>query len=221
MNQTKFLSIGIFILFIASFNIALAANDPSELNITNTINEIQETQQVDSLQKIDCDKVTDEQLEELGEASMGIMHPDSKQHELMDKMMGGEGSESLKAAHIMMGSKYLGCSAGMGMMGGKNSNMSMMSHWGNDKFESGKGCMMGNSIKGKHWGSSSSRTHHSWIFYIIKFIILGLFIVGIILLTRFFMHKGKEESSLQTLKKRYAKGEINKKEFEAIKKDIT
>ncbi|RMD67788.1 hypothetical protein D6817_00495, partial [Candidatus Pacearchaeota archaeon] len=52
-------------------------------------------------QKIPCEKLTDEQLEILGDYFMEQMHP-GRQHEIMDEMMGGEGSESLRDMHIRM-----------------------------------------------------------------------------------------------------------------------
>lgn len=75
-------------------------------------------------QKISCDDLNNDQLEILGDYYMEQMHP-GEQHEFMDEMMGGEGSESLKQIHINMGrSFYCGeheaVSRGMmgGMMGG-------------------------------------------------------------------------------------------------------
>lgn len=60
-----------------------------------------------------------------------------------------------------------------------------------------------------------------WIFMIILW---GLIIVGIIFLIRYLVvttKSGKgEESALEILKKRYARGEINKEEFEQKKKDL-
>src|SRR3990167_1968674 len=76
---------------------------------------------------ISCDKLTDEQLEAIGDYYMEQMHP-GEAHELMDNMMGGEGSESLKQVHINM-AKQLYCNenvyAGYGMMGSRGM-MNMM-----------------------------------------------------------------------------------------------
>jgi putative membrane protein len=60
-----------------------------------------------------------------------------------------------------------------------------------------------------------------WIFMIIFW---GFIILGLILLVRWLIGMGKtpkaEETALDILKKRYARGEINKEEFEQKKKDL-
>jgi len=50
---------------------------------------------------ISCDRLTDEQLEEIGDYYMEQMHP-GQSHELMHQMMGGEDSELTKQMHINM-----------------------------------------------------------------------------------------------------------------------
>lgn len=77
--------------------------------------------------KADCSQLSEGQLESIGEYIMELRHPGAA-HEYMDNMMGGEGSASLKNAHIQM-AKVLYCGdtsvqttyggmMGMGMMGG-------------------------------------------------------------------------------------------------------
>ncbi len=68
---------------------------------------------------VSCDELTDEQLEAIGEYAMEQIHP-GEEHEIMDARMGGEGSESLKQAHINIAlGSYCGQNYGMGfgMMG--------------------------------------------------------------------------------------------------------
>src|SRR3989338_538475 len=68
---------------------------------------------------ISCDKLTDEQLEARGDYYMEQMHP-GEAHEMMDQMMGGEGSDSLKQVHIQM-AKRIYCNEDVGgMMGMMN-----------------------------------------------------------------------------------------------------
>jgi Spy/CpxP family protein refolding chaperone len=104
-------------------------NDEHARSLDAILQEIREKQGLESNAPIDPEGVSYEDLEELGEAIMGIMHPDPKQHELMDEMMGGEGSENLAAMHRMMGYRYLsGSSRGMmgpGMMSGMMGGTSM------------------------------------------------------------------------------------------------
>ncbi|MBC8500765.1 MAG: hypothetical protein ISS25_00145 [Nanoarchaeota archaeon] len=74
--------------------------------------------------KIACEDLSKEQLESLGDYYMEQMHP-GEAHELMDEMMGGEGSDSLKQMHIQM-AKRLYCNEDIsGMIGGGMMNMMM------------------------------------------------------------------------------------------------
>ena len=57
--------------------------------------------------KVSCNDLSDEQLEMIGDYLMEQMHP-GEAHEVMDKMMGGEGSESLRQMHIAI-AKRLYC----------------------------------------------------------------------------------------------------------------
>ena len=145
---------------------------------------------------------------------MSIMHPNEEQHELMDQMMGGEGSSSLEAMHINMGRNYLGCSSGIigGMMRG-----GMMGGFSNS--------MMGNMMGS--WGMGAGWSWFGWSFMILFWIAI---IVGIVVLIKWlvtqsrggsaFSPKTNQSRAEDILKERYAKGEINKKEFEEMKKEI-
>ncbi|MEK9159068.1 MAG: hypothetical protein AAB673_03635 [Patescibacteria group bacterium] len=122
-----------FILLLFPFGQAQAHGD-NKVSINEALEGIFKSQGVAEIKQIDCQKVTDEQFEQMGETFMDAMHPGLEQHEAMDQMMGGEVSLSLKTAHIVMGQRYLGCSdsrwgnngAGMMSWGGQRGNYSMM-----------------------------------------------------------------------------------------------
>ncbi len=93
--------------------------------------------------KIACEEISDEQLEMMGDYYMEQMHQ-GEQHEAMDKMMGGEGSESLKQMHINM-AKSLYCGENNEMMTSGMMNMMSSGMMGAGM----KGCgMMGNMMNG-------------------------------------------------------------------------
>lgn len=77
--------------------------------LADQLSAIYTSQGVSEREELDCSAIPDEQFEALGDAYMGVMHPNEQQHELMDQMMGGENSQTLSAAHINMGRAYLGC----------------------------------------------------------------------------------------------------------------
>jgi hypothetical protein len=108
--------------------------------------EIKREQNVQRVEQIDPNKVSDAQLAELGEAVMDVQFPNERQHAFMDDMMGGEGSQSLEAMHRAMGYSYLsaGGESGWGMMHTGRTGWGMMGPWMRGRYRSfgwGRGVM--------------------------------------------------------------------------------
>jgi len=108
------------------------------------------------------------------------MHP-GKSHEYMDRMMarlpaldspasedsgqGGEGSESLRSAHITMGQRYLGCRNDLRGRGWHTSMMGMMGGWGG------------------YGGSMTS----FWFVWLVSWVLVNVLLIALI---RYFWKKG-------------------------------
>ena len=171
MKKINFVLIAV-IIFIAP--VLVFAHTGASLE--DILSEIKNSQNVSENSQIKCENVSEQNFEELGDAVMGVMHPDEQQHELMDNMMGGEGSQSLKAAHIYMGKQYLGCTSGIsgsGMMGG-GGMMGSGSNYQN---------MMG-------WGSAGFGWN--WLALIFQFLFLFLIILAIVALIKWISVMGKK-----------------------------
>jgi len=165
--------------------------------------------------QISCESLKDEDYEVLGEYFMGQSIGNTERHavmnQMMQNMMGQNGEEQM---HTALGKRSSGCdtnasfSSGYGlpmmlwMMGGGGNPMMGYGGWNN---------MMGG------WGGFGL----GWIFMIVFWILI---ILGVVALVRYLGNSGKttkdDKTSLEILKERYAKGEINKKEFEEMKKDL-
>lgn len=83
-------------------------------------------QNISDVKQLECNKVSDSEFEELGNAVMNKMVGNSELHEQMDNMMGGEGSASLAQMHIIMGKNWMDCGTGFQGMMGSNMMPSMM-----------------------------------------------------------------------------------------------
>lgn len=181
----------------------ITENQGHGASLDEVLTEILTSQQVESTDQINCNKISEHQLEELGDAVMSEMHPNNEIHERMDAMMGGEGSESLKQAHINMALNYLKCNGNndyntitdQDMMGGI---MNMMG-WTNNQSETRGGGynMMGYG----NWGTSNTMFGHGGVDSIGGSIISGfdgilwllnsiLFAVLLIVMIRYFWIKG-------------------------------
>lgn len=164
--------------------------------------------------QIECKDLTNDNFDVLGEYFMGQSIGNTERHALMNQMMKNMmGDQGETQMHIALGKRYSGCDPnapypqnGWGFMpmmwwGGGGNPMMGYGGWGN---------MMG-------WGFGI----FGWIFMIIFWILI---ILGVIALVRYLGGSGSknihEKSSLDILKERYAKGEIDKKEFEEKKRDL-
>ena len=76
------------------------------------------------------------------------------------------------------------------------------------------------------WMMSGWRMGYGFFGWLMMLLFLILIIGAVVLGARWFMNEGKQEVSrkdetpLDILKKRYASGEIDKKEFETMKRDL-
>jgi len=198
-------------------NVEAEGSEKQEESLETVLKEIRKSQGLKENEAIDCGKVSDEQFEALGEAFMGIMHPDPEEHELMDRVMGGEGSENLATMERIMGARYLGCYPG-GAFDWIGPGRGMMGGW----------MMEGGPFSGR-WGMRDFGYGRGWMHYgwggILMWILFLIIIIAVIYLI-FHVTRSRipgipsGDTPLDVLKKRYARGEITKEEFDRIKKDL-
>lgn len=214
------LSILVFTLPVRVF----AAESPTPQTITtdnHTAQEEAEGKEVwEKLQakQTTCGELTDDNFASLGEYFMGQMLGSSHEamNTMMERMMGKTGEQQM---HITMGKRFSGCDTNasypasgsgfipmMSMMGVlRGGGNPMMGYWGNN--------MMGG------WGGFGIL---GWFSMIVSWVLL---ILGVVALVRYLGGTSKttkdEKTPLDILKERYARGDIDKKEFEEKKKDLS
>ena len=132
----------------------------------------------------DCNTLTDDQLETIGEYYMETMHP-GEAHELMHKMMGlEEGSDIEEQFHINM-AKNMYCNEGSGMMGsgmmGGMMGSGMMSMMGNNMMGFGYSNRGGANMMS--YGMMGGSYAGAWLAGIVWFVLAAFVFSAIFWLT--------------------------------------
>ncbi len=165
--------------------------------------------------EISCADLSDENFGTLGEYFMGTMTGDS--HAAMNAMMiQMHGEEWEEQIHIIMGKRLSGCDTSAAFPGGSSGWPSMMTGMWSfpSELNQTSNSMMNFGFMPFGW--------FGWIFMVLWWVLI---IVGIVALIKWLAGQSHgshnhEKSSLDILQERYAKGEINKTEFEEKKKDL-
>src|SRR3989339_1422066 len=170
--------------------------------------------------EISCTDFEDEQFGVLGEYFMGQMLGDS--HAAMNAMMiqahGEDGEEQI---HIVMGKRLSGCDTSAAFPAGSGGGMPMMNMmWGGGSSPFGGNNSTNNNMMNFGFGPFGG---FGWVFMILWWVLI---IAGIVALIKWLSGQSRgthhnEKSALEILQERYAKGEINKQEFEEKKKDLS
>ncbi|MEX2462374.1 MAG: SHOCT domain-containing protein [Paenibacillaceae bacterium] len=197
-------------LFVLSFSFIAYAKPK---NIDVVMSEIRQEQGLKSDGEINVDKVSVSKLESLGDSVMEAMVGNSEVHEQMDKNMGGDGSATLTAMHKKIGYNYL-----VGYPNGMMNLMSggMMGNYGGGMMGNNGYGMMGNNGYGMMgsfgWGGITMG--------ILFVILIGIILFFVIKTTRGTGSRLTNETPLDILKIRYAKGEISKDDFDKMKQAL-
>ena len=236
MKKIIFFTISIFALSFISPTSSSAQGMMGLSNLSTDSAAIQSQQQeeqegkkfLDDLnnKKIVCSQLNDSDFEKIGEYFMGQSIGDTARHiamnEMMKRMMGEKGEEQVHAA---MGKRLSDCDTSAAFPAQNDGfwpMLNMMGGWSSPSKvnQTNNNPMMwnfGNNPMG--WGFG----FFGWIFMILVWAVI---IAGIFALVRWFTgqshnYHSHEKSPLEILKERYAKGEIDKKEFEDRKKDLS
>ena len=213
MNKKTILAVLVAAAFIfSSFLVFADTADSHGESIDTILSGIRSELNLSPTETILPDKVSDLSLEKLGEAVMSFRIPDPRQHEWMDKMMGGEGSESLANLHKLLGYRYLeNGSADFGaMMTGRGyGGFGMEGNFGTGR--------LGGFMPGYMFGNGS----WTWIIpVLLLLLVVTVVILVIVSAKRKRTDYSLQESPLSALKVRYAKGEIDREEFLSMKEEL-
>ncbi len=163
-----------------------------------------------------CASLNASQLGDIGDYLMEQMHPGAA-HDAMDRMLGGEGSDSLTQAHIQMARVlYCGETNATVTYGAMLGMMPALYGYNYGGFGGG---MMGSGMMG--YGYMGGYGGLWWVVGLVFWLlVLFALLLLIIWLYRQVFKGGGSVPASELLRQRYAKGELTKKQFEEMKKDL-
>jgi putative membrane protein len=182
--------------------------------IASTASEEQEgariVRAVDSSQR-SCGSLSNTELERVGDYAMGRMLGSTQAHEQMDslmqRMMGQSATERM---HVVMGRRFSRCGGGS-TPGGFGGMMGVMGMMGGSGY-GGSGSMMGGFRTNGSSGDGDDFGTAGWVMVALMVVLIGLGVAAVALL------RPRRSSSsgvpLEVLGARYARGEIDKDEYE-------
>jgi hypothetical protein len=174
---------------------------------------------------LECSEASPSDFELVGEYAMGRMFGSPSQHEamnqIMSRMMGARGEERV---HEAMGRRFSGCGGGQlpagfgrmmgavnalgmmggGMMGGANRS---------ERFYGGPGSMMGG------YGSPTNTNDDDFDGPSAAAMVgMMAVLIGAVALALFLLARRRPSGPLDTLERRYAKGELSAEEYQERKR---
>jgi putative membrane protein len=218
MRRSVRIGIIAVVLAVVAGSLAVAQEEATP-SLKTIVSQIEREQNVQTIDQVNPDRVGDEKLAQLGEAVMDQMVPNEREHAFMDQMMGGEGSATLEAMHRAMGYNYLAS-------GGEI-------RWGSMPFGPG---MMGygpRGAAGQGYGRGHGYGHQMfgyyrpglwWILPILGvLLVIAVVVLAVLLATRRRRRpdgSDDDDDPREILKRRYARGEISKEEYDRMRQDL-
>ncbi len=159
---------------------------------------------------VTCSQLKDADFEKIGEYFMGQSIEDTSRHiamnEMMKSMMGEQGEEQM---HTVMGKRMSNCepNAPMPQNMMDSSMMGMMN-------------MMGGGMVGNYPGVYGYGNYSYWNFFLILLLVIVIILIAWLVYKFGIKKESSSETPFSILKKRFAKGELTKKQFEDMRKDL-
>lgn len=166
--------------------------------------------------EITCASFNDEQFGVLGEYFMGQMMGDSHaaMNALMIQMHGAEGEQQI---HIVMGKRLSGCGTSVALPLGSGGWMPMMNMM-TGSWSLPLGLNQTNNMMNFGFGFG----FFGWLLMILWWVLIIAAVVALVKwLANQFYGGVSGKTALDILRERYAKGEIDKQEFEEKKRDLS